>query len=65
MNVTGIVSGNLNGVQGIMDIFTGSCDTNSSDEGIKQHCTSIGAELKIVEHLTTKCEWFKDIIESE
>ena len=53
LNVTGTgsVSGNLNGVQFIIDIFVGSY--------VKQHCKSIGVELEKVEHLTAKCEWYK------
>ena len=62
LNVTEtIVSGNMNGVQSIMDIFVGGCDTNSYEEGIKQHCRNIGVELKEVEHLTTMCEWYKSL----
>ena len=61
LNVTGTstVSGNLNGVQRILDIFVGGCDINWNEEGIKQHCTSIGLGLKKIEHRGTKCEWDK------
>ena len=56
---TSTVSANLNGVQCIIDILVGGCDTNSNEEGIKQHCISIGVELNKVEHLTTKSEWYE------
>ena len=61
LNVTGTnkVSGNSNNVQHIMEIFVGGCDINSNEQGIQQQCTSIVVELKKLEHLNTKCEWYK------
>ena len=61
LNITGTstASGNLNGVQRISDIFVGVCDTYSNEEEMKQHCTSIGVELKKVDHLNTESEWYK------
>ena len=61
MNVTetSTLSGNMNDVQRIMYIFVGGCGTNLNEETIKQNFTRIGVELKKVEHLTTKCEWYK------
>ena len=50
MNVTGTstVSGKLNWVQRIMDIFVGGSDINSNEEGIKPHWSN-GVEHKKVE----------------
>ena len=40
------VSGNLNGVHSIMNIFVVGCDIHSNEEEMKQHYTSIGVEHK-------------------
>ena len=42
-----------------LDIFVGGCDHSTSEEDIIQHCTDLGIEVKKVEELTTKSEWYK------
>ena len=48
----------LSGVERIYDLFIGGCDRETTVNDIKDYCKSLGVELKKVELMQTKSEWY-------
>ena len=48
----------LSGVERIYDLFIGGCERETTVNDIKDYCKSLGVELKKVELMQTKSEWY-------
>ena len=42
-----------------LDLFVGGCSVDASEEEVKDHCKDLGIEIKAIETLTTKVNWYK------
>ena len=48
----------LSGVERIFDLFVGGCNRETTINDISDYCKSLGVELKKVELMQTKSEWY-------
>ena len=49
----------LSGVERVFDLFIGGCNCETNVEDIKSYCNDLGVDLKKVEILQTKSEWYR------
>ena len=48
----------LTGAQRVFDLFVGGCQRESNEDNIKSYCKKLGVNLKKVEKLQSKSDWY-------